>query len=163
MARTIMTLAVLVGGFSAGGCVSIASLPQSAAEVSFDLSREAPTGGSQYEETILFRHADAHTTYLAAKAGLADAGFTIKQASFDKRMALGEHGMTAYDWNIVAGVYIHDATEGTYVKVLIRGSNDLGFWRDMRGSSWAQDIIKGMRHYILTDSLISDPNREHVR
>jgi len=138
-------------------------MPQSAAEVSFDSSEEGRTGWSRYEETVLFRGADARTVYLAAKAGLADAGFTIKRASFEKGMAIGEHGMTAYDWNIVAGVYIQEVADGTNAKVLVEGSKDVGFWGDMTASSWPQNILKGMRQYILTESQIRDPNKQHFR
>lgn len=145
------------------GCVSINSMPQSAIEVSFDSSDEGRTGWSRYEETTFFRGANRRTVYLAAKAGLADAGFTIKRANFEKGMAIGEHGMTAYDWNVVAGVYIQEATDGMNAKVLIEGSKDVGFWGDMTASSWAQDILKGMRRYIHTESEISDPNRGHFR
>lgn len=163
MARLITVMMILGGGFLTGGCASINSLPQSAAEVDFDASQEGRTGWSRYEETMLFRGADARTVYLAAKAGLADAGFTIKRANFEQGMAIGEHGMTSYDWNIVAGVYIRESAEGTDAKVLVEGSKDVGFWGDMTASSWAQDILKGMRQYILTESQISDPNREHFR
>lgn len=163
MTRLIMAMAVCCSVISTGGCVSINSMPQSASEVSFDSSEEGRTGWSRYEETMLFRGADARTVYLAAKAGLGDAGFTIKRASFDNRMAIGEHGMTAYDWNIVAGVYIQEIAEGTNAKVLVEGSKDVGFLGDMTASSWTQRILKGMRQYILTESQISDPNREHFR
>lgn len=110
-----------------------------------------------------FRGTDMRTAYLAAKAGLADAGFTIKRASFDKGMVIGEHGMTEYDWNIVAGVYLQEATDGPNAKVLVEGSKDIGLWGDMTASSWTQDILKGMRHYILTESQVRNPNREHFR
>lgn len=163
MTRGIITIAICCIGLFAGGCVSINSMPQSAAEVSFDSSEEGRTGWSRYEETVLFRGADARTVYLAAKAGLADAGFTIKRASFEKGMAIGEHGMTAYDWNIVAGVYIQEVADGTNAKVLVEGSKDVGFWGDMTASSWPQNILKGMRQYILTESQIRDPNKQHFR
>ena len=84
------------------GCVSIGSLPQSAAEVDFNPAMEGRTGWSKYEEVFVLKGTDTRTAYLAAKAGLSDAGFTIKRASFEKLFAIGEHGITAYDWNIVA-------------------------------------------------------------
>ena len=58
---------------------------------------------------------------------------------------LGEHGITAYDWNIVAGVYIKSDVDGSTAKAIVEGSKDVGFWGDMTASSWAQDIFKGMR------------------
>ena len=156
---------ILLGWVSllTGGCASINSMPQSAAEARFDMSDEGRTGWSQYETTMRFRGVDKRTAYLAAKAGLGDAGFTIKRASYERGMAIGEHGMTAYDWNIVAGVYIQEGADGTNAKVLVEGSKDVGFWGDMTASSWAQDILKGMRQYILWESQIADPNRKHFR
>jgi hypothetical protein len=143
------------------GCASINSLPQSAADIDFDQAKEGRTGWSKYEEVFLLRDIDKRRAYLAAKAGLSDAGFTIKRADYDKGFALGEHGITPYDWNIVAGVYIKQAENGCYVKVLVQGSRDIGFWGDMTGSSWPQDIFKGMRNYIFTDSNTAEQKKKH--
>jgi len=141
----------------------MSSLPQSASEANFDSDKEGRTGWSKYEEVYFFKGVDKRTAYYAAKAGLADANFTIKQASFKKGVAIGEHGMTAYDWNIVAGVYVREESEGTKVKIHVEGSKDIGFWGDMTADSWQEKIYKGMRQYILTESMISDPNKKHFR
>ena len=63
---------------------------------------------------------DKRTAYQAAKSGLADAGFTLKRASFDEGFAIGEHGMTAYDWNIVAGIYIKEIETAICLKPLLK-------------------------------------------
>lgn len=145
------------------GCASINSLPQSAEEVTFELSDEGRTGWSEYQDTMYIKNADKQTAYLAAKAGLADAGFTIKKSSFDNLVVIGEHGMTAYDWNIVAGVYIKETQNGCWVKTIVEGSKDVGFWGDMTASSWNQDIFKGIREYIALESNITDTNKKHFR
>lgn len=142
-------------------CATMNSLPQSANQVDFSLGKEGKTGWSEYQDISLFKGVDTRTAYLAAKSGLADAGFTIKRADFNELFALGSHGMTAYDWNIVAGVYIKPAEHGSWVKVIVEGSKDIGFWGDMTASSWTQDILKGAREYILTESLIDNPNKKH--
>lgn len=143
------------------GCVSIGSLPQSAAEVDFNPAMEGRTGWSKYEEVFVLKGTDTRTAYLAAKAGLSDAGFTIKRASFEKLFAIGEHGITAYDWNVVAGVYIKELPgEGCAVKVQVIGSKDVGFWGDMTAKSWPQEIFKGVRKYIETESNITDTNKK---
>lgn len=144
----------------AGGCVSVHSLPQSAKEVDFEPSNEGRTGWSKYEEVVRFNGVDKRTAYLAAKAGMADAGFTIKRANYEAGMVAGEHGMTAYDWNIVAGVYVRSDENGTDVKVQVEGSKDIGFWGDMTAESWPQAILKGMRNYIATENGITNPNRK---
>ncbi len=146
------------------GCVSIGSLPQAASEVNFDPGVEGRTGWSKYEEIFFLKNVDKRTAYLAAKAGLADAGFTIKKASFEKLYAIGEHGITLYDWNIVAGVYIKpEELKGCWVKVHVEGSKDVGFWGDMTASSWPQDIFEGMRNYIATESQITVPSKKHFK
>lgn len=143
------------------GCTSINSMPQSASEIDFSPNEEGRTGWSKYEEVFFFRGVDKRTAYFAGKSGMADAGFTIKRANYEEGAIIGEHGMTAYDWNIVAGVYIKTEEKGSSAKVLVQGSKDVGFWGDMTASSWAQDIFKGMRNYILTESLIDNPNKKH--
>lgn len=142
------------------GCVSINSLPQSASKINFDSSKEGRTGWSKYEEVFFLKGVDKRTAYLAAKSGLSDAGFTIKRADYEEAFAIGEHGMTRYDWNIVAGVYIKEEKDGASVKILVQGSKDLGFWGDMTEESWPQHIFKSMRNYIYTESNISDPNKK---
>ncbi len=145
------------------GCVSISSLPQSADKVNFSSDLEGRTGWSKYEEVMFFRGVDKRTAYLAAKEGLSTAGFTIKKASYDNGLIIGEHGMTAYDWNIVAGVYIQEEKKGTNTKVIVEGSKDIGFWGDMTEQSWPQRILKGMKDYILSESLINNPNKKHFQ
>lgn len=145
--------------FFLSGCVSISSLPQSADAVEFDQSAEGRTGWSKYEEVARFNRMDLRTVYLAAKSGLAEAGFSIKRADYESRMVIGEHGMTKYDWNVVAGVYLRESSGGVDVKVLVEGSKDVGFWGDMTDKSWPQEILRGMREYILIESSINNPNQ----
>lgn len=149
-------------GVLLSSCISINSLPQSASEIDFDSTKEGRTGWSQYEEVFFLKGVDTRTAYLAAKAGLANADFTINKADYSKLFAIGEHGMTKYDWNIVAGVYIRkdEARKGAEVKILVKGSKDLGFWGDMTATSWPQNIFQGMCNYIATESQISDPNKK---
>ena len=157
-----MKFLLVLGALLLSGCVSSGSLPQSAAVANFDPVEEGRTSWSKYEEVFMLNGTDTRTAYLAAKSGLSDAGFTIKRASFDKLYAIGEHGMTAYDWNIVAGVYIKEVQgKGCAVKVQVSGSKDVGFWGDMTAKSWPQEIFKGMRNYIETESNISETNKKH--
>ena len=141
------------------GCASINSLPQSAQEVDFNRTDEGKTGWAEWQDTMHVKGVDKRTAYQAAKSGLADAGFTLKRASFDEGFAIGEHGMTAYDWNIVAGIYIKEIETGYMFKAIVEGSKDFGFWGDMTQTSWVEKIFKGIREYILTESMISNPDR----
>lgn len=141
------------------GCASINSLPQSAREVDFNRTEEGKTGWAEWQDTMRVNGVDRRTAYQAAKSGLADAGFTLKKASFDEGFAIGEHGMTSYDWNVVAGIYIREDKSGYLFKVIVEGSKDVGFWGDMTQTSWVEKIFKGIREYILTESMISNPDR----
>ena len=145
------------------GCASVHSMPQSANEVNFTPDVEGRTGWSKYEEVFFLNGVDKRTAYFAAKEGLSESGFTIKKANYSEGMAIGEHGITAYDWNVVAGVYLQEESKGTAVKILVEGSKDVGFWGDMTAESWPQKIFKGMKDYILTESLIDNPNKKHFQ
>ena len=72
---------------------------------------------------------------------------------------LGEHGITAYDWNIVAGVYIQPEAEGCSAKLIVEGSKDIGFKGDATAANWTQIIFQGMKQYFIT-AQISNPDKK---
>ena len=160
-----LILIIVFCNFLLTSCISINSLPQSASEINFDSTKEGRTGWGQYEEIFFLKGVDIRTAYLSAKAGLANANFTIKKADYLKLFAIGEHGITKYDWNVVAGVYIKNdkVRNGVEVKILVKCSKDLGFWGDMTANSWPQNIFQGMRNYIAIESQISDPNKKYFQ
>jgi uncharacterized protein YceK len=131
------------------GCASVSSLPDSANEVNFDAVKEGKTGWSEYQETTTFPGVTLKTAFDAAKAGLADAGFALRSADFANGVVKGAHGMTAHDWNIVAGVYLKETAEGVAVMCKVEGSKDIGFSGDATSGGWTGEILKGMRKYIL--------------
>jgi hypothetical protein len=133
----------------ASGCASVSSLPQSADEAGFDSGVEGKTGWSEYQEVTTFPGVSLRVAFDAAKAGLSDAGFALRKADFDRRMVIGAHGMTAHDWNVVAGVYLREVPEGVQAKVTVEGSKDLGFSGDATSGAWTGQVLKGMRKYIL--------------
>ena len=130
------------------GCATVSSMPKSAKDVNFNLSKEGKTGWSRYEEYAKFESTDLKTVYDAAKAGLASADFILKRADYDNRVVIGEHGITMYDWNIVAGVYMKEIPNGVEVKVHVEGSKDIGITGDATGDNWTAKILSGMRSYI---------------
>ena len=89
--------------FFLSGCATLSMLPKSASEVNFSKEIQGKTGWSKYEGVKFFTGIDEKTCHLAAKARLAYANFKIKEESFYNRFVFGEHGMTPYDRNIVAG------------------------------------------------------------
>ena len=131
------------------GCASVSSLPQSADLVTFEGAPEGKTGWSEYQEVATFPGISLRTGFDAAKAGLADAGFALRRADFEQRTVIGAHGMTAHDWNIVAGVYLRALDDGVQAKVVVEGSKDFGFSGDATSGAWTGEILKGMRKYVL--------------
>ena len=130
------------------GCASVNSLPQSASEVDFTTTIEGKTGWSEYQGIIDVAKVDESTAYEAAKAGLRSSGFTLRRGDIENLTVIGAHGMTAYDWNVVAGVYIRTTNDATMFKIVVEGSKDIGFSGDATGSDWVGRIQGGIRSYL---------------
>ena len=143
-----------------GACASVNELPQSANEAFADSSEIGRTGWSKYEDVMFVRGIDRQTAFMAAKEGLASASFTVRKGSEASGMVTGARGMTAYDWNVVAGVYFQEESDGYEFSVVAQGSKDVGFWGDHTASSWPQDILRGIRNYIATESSIVNSDRD---
>jgi hypothetical protein len=122
-------------------------LPRDASEINFDAS-EGKTGWSAYRQFEIFRGYSPDQIYDAAKVGLGDAGFSLRKADASGGFVIGEHGMTAHDWNVIAGVYYRQESEGTRVAVIVEGSKDIGFSGDVTSGGWGGEILKGMREYL---------------
>jgi len=140
-------LAVLALLLTFTGCASVNMLPKDASEVNFE-APEGKTGWSKYEHVETFHGYNADQVYAAAKVGLGDAGFSLRIADQSKGMVIGEHGMTAHDWNVIAGVYFRQLDQATQAKVIVEGSKDIGFSGDVTSDGWSGKILKGMRDYL---------------
>lgn len=141
------TLTIILSTLLLKGCASVSMLPKDASEVSFDAA-EGKTGWSKYEQVETFRGHSKESVYDAAKVALGGVGFSLRKADLSKGMLAGEHGMTAHDWNIIAGIYLKEEGVATKVKVIIEGSKDIGFSGDVTGDGWAGKILMGMRQYL---------------
>jgi hypothetical protein len=143
-----MKYAVLVIAiFAFSGCASVSMLPKSVSEVSFETA-EGKTGWSKYEHVETFYGYNAKQVYEAAKVGLGNAGFSLRIADISKGLVIGEHGMTAHDWNVIGGVYFRELDQATQVKVIVEGSKDIGFSGDVTSDGWTGKILKGLRDYL---------------
>ncbi len=129
------------------GCATVGMLPPDAAHVDFD-GAEGKTGWSQYQHMETFRGYSVDQVYDAAKVGLGNAGFSLRTADKSKGTVIGEHGMTAHDWNVIAGVYFKQQSDGIVVKIIAEGSKDIGFSGDVTSGGWTGMILKGMREYL---------------
>ena len=102
----------------AGGCASISMLPENADAVSFG-EAEGKTGWSQYAQEESFSNYSKEQIYEASKAALGMAGFSLRKANIEEGYVIGEHGMTAHDWNIIAGIYFKKIEHKIKLKVII--------------------------------------------
>ena len=116
-------------------------LPEEASEVDF-YADEGKVGWSEYTHVENFRDYTPDQIYDAAKAGLGAAGFSLRKLS--GAFAKGEHGMTAHDWNVVAGFYFVEYSEGIKVKIIVEGSKDIGFSGDATSDVWTGKILIAM-------------------
>ena len=147
--------------FFLSSCATLSMLPKSASEVNFSKEIQGKTGWSKYEGTKFFKGIDEKTCHLAAKAGLTYAHFQIKKESFEERLVFGEHGITPYDWNVIAGAYIKPENNGCLAKLVIEGSKDFGHKGDHTARNWTQDIFIGMREYLISNNKIfKEENRQ---
>jgi len=143
-----MKYAVLVIAiFAFSGCASVSMLPKSVSEVSFETA-EGKTGWSKYEHVETFHGYNAKQVYEAAKVGLGNAGFSLRIADISRGLVIGEHGVTAHDWNVIGGVYFRELDQATQVKVIVEGSKDIGFSGDVTSDGWTGKILKGLRDYL---------------
>jgi hypothetical protein len=138
-------------------CATVNTLPRSASEANFDPTIGGRTGWSEYEEVFMLYDTDVSKAFAAAKSGLADAGFSVKESSLDKRYAIGTHGLISYDWNLSAGVYLKELPKTACyagipciaVKIQIEGQKDEGSWMWGKGArSWPQKIFDSMNKYV---------------
>lgn len=131
----------------AGGCASITMLPENADAVSFG-EAEGKTGWSQYAQEESFSNYSKEQIFEASKAALGMAGFSLRKANIAEGYVIGEHGMTAHDWNIIAGIYFKKIEHKIKLKVIIEGSKDIGFSGDVTSDGWSGKIVLYLRQYL---------------
>ncbi|OUR89875.1 hypothetical protein A9Q81_20660 [Gammaproteobacteria bacterium 42_54_T18] len=128
-------------------CATIGMLPDDVSKIDFE-SEEGKTGWSEYQQVETFYGYNAEQIYSAAKIGLGNSGFSLRKANKSKGFVIGEHGMTAHDWNIIAAVYFLEVGETTKVKIIAEGSKDIGLSGDVTSDGWTGKILKGMRLHL---------------
>lgn len=138
---------VLLAILSLSGCATVGMVPQDVKEIDFDAA-EGKTGWSQYQHVETFHGYNVDQIYDAAKVGLGNAGFSLRKADKSKGVVIGEHGMTAHDWNVIAAVYFKEEENSTKVKVIAEGSKDIGLSGDVTSDGWTGKILKGLRQYL---------------
>ena len=146
-----LSVLILIMAMSLGisGCATKSMLPSDASKAEFN-GKEGKTGWSQYKHVETFHGYSIDQVYAASKVALGNAGFSLLSADKSKGVVTGEHGITAHDWNVIAGVYFKEVNTGTKVLVVIEGSKDIGFSGDVTSDGWSGKILKGLREYLNT-------------
>lgn len=123
---------------------SIDSLPKNSEEVSFSLGSEGKISEARYSSIKTFSFG-ATEAFKAAEAALVENGFKIVSSNIETKTILAEHGMTLYDWNVVAGAYIDSSNRGSIVRLIVQGSKGrVRVKGDMTGRNWTKDIFDSM-------------------
>ena len=160
--KQIVILSLVIASFIVSGCATVGMLPQSAGEVDFD-HVEGKTGWSEYRQVETFRNQTVDDIYDAAKVGLGNAGFSLRRADKSQGLVIGEHGMTAHDWNVISGVYFVANGDDVVVAVITEGSKDIGFSGDVTSDGWTGKILSGMRRHLNdTQTSILRIDRSHT-
>lgn len=133
-----------------GGCVSIRALPQSATEVDFDVPLHGQVSTFRYEDRTFLKGAATDDVFSASKASLEVNGFTIRLAKVADGVAIGEHGVTAVDWNVVTGVYFVETQDGVKLALITETSHDFGFAGHATDADWNTLILNGIRTRIVS-------------
>lgn len=134
-------------GLLSCGCVSLATvdmLPQAVTEVNF-AAVEGKVGWSKYQEGFHFPSTSKGEVFAAAKSSLAINRFRLIQVDIRQGVVFGEHGITAFDWNVIAGIYFKARDTGYDVRVLVQGSKDYGIAGDATGANWTGNILNAMK------------------
>lgn len=136
---------LLVCSLTFTGCVGSWAFADSAEAVDFN-GIEGKTGWSKYEQNALFPNISSNDVYEAAKDALGANGFALRKADYASGVVIGEHGMTAHDWNIMAAIYFRAENGGVRIRVQAEGSKDIGFSGDVTSGGWTGRIINSMRN-----------------
>ena len=134
------------------GCVSVDSLPDSAAEIDFSETTDHQTGWRTYEESHTFENVSRDLVYKAAKAALVNEDYDIITSSLADGLVMGEQGTTPLNWKLASGIYLDQAETDTEIRIIVKGVWDLLTWvPNWTLEGEAQRILKSMRLYIDTE------------
>lgn len=134
-------------------CASVSKLPRQASDVRFvDHVAGAPSI-REYDYCANYVDASQETMLEAAKYSLIKNKFDIKESNIVNGVVRGEHGVSARDWNIVAGIYFKKLPKGIAVKIIVRTAVNTSLYRGDNGTAkdWTKNIISGIELYLQRD------------
>ncbi|NOX43009.1 MAG: hypothetical protein GXP19_04650 [Gammaproteobacteria bacterium] len=131
-------------------CASVSTLPRRASDVNFVDHVSGVPSVRNYDYCANYIDADKETLFEAAKYSLVTNKFDIKETNAVDDVIRGEHGVSARDWNIVAGIYFKEVSNGVAVKIIVRTAVSTSLYRNENGTAkdWSHKIISGIETYL---------------
>jgi len=147
--RAWILLGVLVSVLL-GACASVSDLPRRASEVDFVDHISGTPSIREYDSCVNYIGVDIEAMVEAAKFSLVKNKFNVKISSPENNVVRGEHGVSARDWNIVAGIYFKKTDRGVAVKTIVRTATSTSLYQDKRGSAkeWVDKIAVSIGTYL---------------
>jgi len=149
-AKIINILVVLSCSLLLFACTSISDLPRNARDVRFIDHVSGTPSLREFDYCANYFSVDKKTILEAIKFSLIKIKFEIREANILTGVVRGEHGISARDWNIVAGVYFKELPKGVAVKIIVRTAVSTSLYQDENGSAkdWTNKIIAGIDVYL---------------
>jgi len=131
-------------------CTSISDLPRNASDVHFSDHVSGTPSLREFDYCANYFSVDKETMLEAIKFSLIKIKFKVREANILTGVVRGEHGISARDWNIVAGVYFKELPKGVAVKIIVRTAVSTSLYQDENGSAkdWTNKIIAGIDVYL---------------
>lgn len=142
--RFLLLLACLPCLLLLNGCVGVNDVPASAAEVNFE-GEQGHTGWARYEKTVILRNISLREALLAGEQALGFSKFTLRKSDPEHAMAIGEHGATPFDYNIIAGLYFRQKGRDVQVRIHVQASKDIGFLGDATERNWTSELESSLK------------------
>jgi hypothetical protein len=118
--KPLMLVALAITSLAAS-CATPKLLPSSSLLVNFE-GQEGMVKPSQYQKLYTFDNYSLEDVISASRTGLERSNFRIIEEHLDDMFILGEHSSTAYNYNLLAGVYFSEQASQVTIKVIVQGS-----------------------------------------
>lgn len=144
--KRLIAYLLFVTTLALSACASVQSMPQTADQVVWDAAI-GDTGWAEWQEELVIEDTNSEEMFRSARIALGESSFSFERGSAATGTAIGQRGMTAHDWNVIAGVYFRPLAdnEGDFqVRILVEGSKDIGFSGDATSAPWAQMIANSL-------------------
>lgn len=136
-------------------CASVAKLPAKAADVRFVEHIAGVPSAREYDQCVFYQGISTDSVLKAARFAFVKNGFDVRKASVADGMVSAEHGMTARDWNIVAGIYFLETPgKGVAVKFIIRTAVSTSLYKEdvVTARDWTNRLLEAFDAQLQRDT-----------